>query len=113
MRTINRTAAVITPKEPYKHWATALGYATNEDFEADDQETQVYLLPDTLDHKDAMKKLRKVYMAVFDEELEGWSEDRELWPTKRTFAMFQEWFGVRFASLVIDLADEPLASEGM
>ena len=43
-------------------------------------------------------------------DLDLWCRDRQLWPTPRDYAMFQQWFELRFFPLVEDLGGEPLRS---
>ena len=48
------------------------------------------------------------YERIFEAELQSWCRDPALWPSPRTFALFQEWFEVRFYDLVDDLSRKEL-----
>jgi hypothetical protein len=55
-------------------------------------------------------RLQERWPAIFEAELDLWCRDRQLWPTPRDFAMFQQWFELRFFPLVEDLGEEALRS---
>ncbi len=46
---------------------------------------------------------------LFEQELVGWSQDEDAWPTKRDFHTFLEWFDIEFHSMVLDLAEGELS----
>ena len=48
------------------------------------------------------------YERIFKAELQSWCRDPALWPSPRTFALFQEWFEIRFYDLVDDLSRKEL-----
>jgi hypothetical protein len=54
--------------------------------------------------------LQAGWAPIFEAELELWCRDRQLWPSPRSYAMFLEWFELRFFPLVEDLGGEPLRS---
>jgi hypothetical protein len=41
-------------------------------------------------------------------ELSGWSIDENLWPKKRTFKIFREWFEIEPHSMVFDSGDDEI-----
>jgi hypothetical protein len=49
-----------------------------------------------------------LYSDIFEFELMGWYTDKDLWPDKRSWNMFQEWFEIEINSEVIDLLDEEI-----
>ncbi len=104
---INRIAAVVTPREPCLAWARRVddddGPSIDEvPFE---ELTSVYLIEEA---EEAEHSLRRHWEWIFDEILSSWCADETLWPGKRTFTMFQEWFDTRLIDLVFDLVDAPL-----
>ena len=48
------------------------------------------------------------YDRIFEAELQSWCREPALWPSPRTFALFREWFEVRFYDLVDDLSRKAL-----
>jgi hypothetical protein len=107
---INRIAAIVTPREPYHSWARSLDEADGPQIDDVPVEelTSVYLLEEV---EDTNRLLRRHWAWIFEEILSSWCADQKLWPQKRTFAMFQEWFSIRLVDLVFDLADRPLIRE--
>jgi hypothetical protein len=47
----------------------------------------------------------------FEDQLDGWSRDRTMWPTPRLFGILMRWFDCQFHSMLLDLTDEPLIEE--
>jgi len=107
---VNRIAAIVTPREPYLSWARNLDEAEGPQIDDMPVEvlTSVYLLEEV---EDADCVLRRHWALIFDEILSSWCDDQKLWPRKRTFEMFQEWFETRIVDLVFDLADKPLVHD--
>lgn len=111
METVNRLAVVIAPRAPYLAWAQSLqGDLTIDKLPRDDWAT-VYLVNGLGDRVDRTAILRRHWQAIFDEQLFSWSQDHEVWPTKRTFRMFLEWFDVRVIEMVFDLGRGILAHD--
>lgn len=103
METVNRVAIVVAPREPYLAWAQSLeGDLTIDELPRDDWAT-VYLVDVHGDRVDRTAILRRHWQAIFDEQLFSWSQDQRVWPKKRTFRMFLEWFDVRVVEMVFDL----------
>ncbi len=101
---LNRCAMIIQPKKPFYDW---LRYE-DEHFDEDLLEgyyPKVVLIPDFEEEADCQKWLKKNYDKVFVDFLFGWYTDDSLWPAKRDFKLFQEWFEYRFHLMVFD-ADE-------
>ncbi len=44
-------------------------------------------------------------------ELGGWYQDEEVWPRKRSYALFRRWFDVEIHSIVVDSLDEEIEKE--
>ena len=107
---INRAAAVVTPREPYLAWARCLDDEDGSQVDEllPEELTSVYLIEEA---EEIEHSLRRHWETIFDEILSSWCADQKLWPHRRTFAMFQEWFDTRLIDLVFDLADIPLIHE--
>ena len=109
---VNRSAIIVKPKRPFLEWAKkddAEGLAEGV-FETLREEPHVYLLPDYEAPVSQREVLEDYWPALFEAMLEGWVTDESMWPRKRTFEMFNEWFEVQMTSMVVDLdLDEPLA----
>jgi hypothetical protein len=55
--------------------------------------------------------IRKHYALIFEEQLNSWHRDETAWPSRRTFAMFGEWFEAKIADMVWDLGKKPLETD--
>jgi len=106
MTAINRCAVGIGPRQPLVDWVRQVSgghelcWGANED--------GLYLLPEYEDNSQAILVLEENYDLIFEAELQSWCRDPARWPRPRTFAMFQEWFEIRFYDLVDDLSREEL-----
>ncbi len=102
---INRAAVVLKPKRPYLDWTKQddeTGIAESV-FQSMHEEPIVYLLPVYEDPDSEKGVLAEYWPALFEAMLEGWLRDESMWPRKRSFQMFQEWFEVQLSSIVQDL----------
>ena len=106
MTAINRCAVGIGPRQPLVDWVRQVSgdhelcWGANED--------GLYLLPEYEDNSQAILVLEENYDLIFEAELQSWCRDPALWPSPRTFALFQEWFEIRFYDLVDDLSRDEL-----
>ncbi len=115
---VNRSAIIVRIKQPFADWANQLpDRAPNEPLytaSSFKNDGPVYLVPefddvdDLLDFIDDEKKLE-----IFEEMLQGWSLDENLWPQNRTAKMFDKWFDLEIREEVIDTLDEPLEKEDL
>ena len=106
MTAINRCAVGIGPRQPLIDWVRQVSgdhevrWGANED--------GLYLLPEYEDDSEAKVVLEDNYERTFKAELQSWCRDPALWPSPRTFALFREWFEIRFYDLVDDLSRKEL-----
>ena len=109
---VNRTAVVVTAKQPVFDWLHAVD-PTSHNLSLKDlnEEPSVYLLPESKNDADAAKSVRKYCKEIFAEELEGWWREPSVWPKDQSFRVFAQWFDSRFHSIVFDLAAGPLVRE--
>ena len=114
MQSINRTAVVIRPKQPFVDW---LNSVPDEEIEftlervSDDNLT--FLIPPYNNPDESLACVKKIYDQLFEFELFGWVETEEIWPQNRTWELFQEWFEIEINSEVFDLVDEEIEKEEM
>lgn len=111
MRSINRSALVVRPKEPYVRWAAALSEEA-PDLTADlRSHVSVYLVAHDPRGEEESAPIEDYFERIFEQELEAWHLDENDWPRHRTFAMFREWFDVQAESLIVDLGDDEIMVE--
>ncbi len=111
MGLLNRSAIIVRPRRPYLEWAKRddSGDVAEEVFESLRSEPHVYLLPEYDDAVSQKEVLEDFWPAVFAAMLAGWVTNDALWPKRRNFQMFQDWFEIQIGSAVEDLyLDEPL-----
>jgi hypothetical protein len=108
MAVVNRCAIAVAPRRPMVDWSRP--FWTREDMEGLGDEQSLYLLPTWDDESELQRCLDERWPVIFEAELDLWCRDRQLWPAPRDFAMFQQWFELRFFPLVEDLGGEPLRS---
>lgn len=109
MYTVNRSIAIIRPKQPYIDWANQLPDAgwvsTLDDFKTD---CLVILTPEYESDEEAIAYINEIYENIFIEELYGWCTEESWWPQNRTKEVFWEWFEVELHSIVKDPYTDPI-----
>ena len=112
MRTLNRSAIIVTPKQPLLEWLHSIDPSSHDlkitDLQSD---PSVYLFPECNDDNDLTRYLKEFYEEIFEQELESWDRLEETWPRDRSFKTFQGWFDYRIHWMIFDLADQPLELE--
>lgn len=112
MYTIDRSIAIIRPKQPFVDWANQLPDADGEVSLSDLRDDCLAVLVPEYDTKEeASENLAALWEDLFEEELRGWSTDESMWPTARTKEMFLDWFDVEFHSVVIDPYEDEIKKE--
>lgn len=103
---INRTAITVKPRQLFLDWLQkAQG---NTLFPQRIEEDNIYLIEEKDTDKEIESYLRKNFDKIFMQELSLWYEDENLWPEKRNYKMFREWFDVVYSSTIYDLEDSPV-----
>lgn len=110
MQTINRSALLVRPKEPYLTWAANVDDGA-EDVDVLSGKTSVYLVAQDPDEREESAPIEDYSGMIFEAELEAWYTDENRWPKVRNHATFLEWFDVEAKSLVWDLERSPIGAE--
>lgn len=113
MGTINRSAALVRPKQPYVDWAARVDDEAPPTAQELQSEISVYLLPEYDSEEEIEGLLRAYAETIFAQELEAWHRDREAWPSDMGYDALMEWFEVRVESVVTDLGSDPLEMDAM
>ncbi|MFK5915734.1 MAG: hypothetical protein QM484_15310 [Woeseiaceae bacterium] len=113
---INRAALILIYKEPAIKWVNdADPYnddpgITEENIQ--DDQTIFLIREEDADTPDMVRQWLKLnYQTLFENELENWYTDEALWPKKRTFALFQKWFGYKCYSVIEDTVDSSIVAD--
>ena len=109
MKTINRSALLVKPAQPFLEWLHRVdptsAHLTLGDLTL---EPTIYLLPEWETEEEALQHLAEVSNEIFEEQLNGWYRVPSVWPAARDLRAFLLWFDCSFHSLVVDLCDERL-----
>jgi hypothetical protein len=109
MNTINRSAVIVMPAQPFLDWLHRAD-PTSAELKLEDlrQEPTSYLLPEYDTEEEERGYLREYCSEIFEEQLDGSYRVPTAWPVDRTFDTFIRWFECSFHSVLVDLCDEPL-----
>ena len=110
--TLNRSAIVVKPRQPFLDWLHAAD-ATSSDLTLQELvlEPAIYLIPECDTPQEVADELHELCEQIFVEQLAGWFNDTTTWPPDRSFDVFCLWFDYKHHSMLIDLCDEPLIRE--
>lgn len=112
MYSINRSIAIIRPKQPFIDWANQLPDAkrkvTPNNFKTD---CLSILIPDYDTDEEAREYINDLFEDIFNEELWGWCTNEKWWPKNRTKELFWEWFDVEIHSMIMDPYEDPIEKE--
>ena len=114
MQSINRTAVVIKPKQPFVDWLNSIpDDSSNYTIEHLSKDNLTFLIPQYDDPDNTHNYIKKNYKKIFDYELWGWIVAEELWPKNRSWKIFNEWFDIEINSEVIDLVNRNIEKEDL
>ena len=107
MYTIDRSVAIIRPKQPFLDWANQLPDA-EDGVSLDDlkKDCTVILIAECNSDQEAKECISEMCLDFFEGELFSWCTHEPWWPQNRTKEMFWEWFEVEFHSMVIDTYED-------
>lgn len=112
MQSINRTAVIVKPKQPFIDWLNSMpDDSFNYTLEQISKENITFLIPEYDSPGGAMDYMRKKHGLIFEWELWGWTTAEEYWPKNRNWKTFNEWFDIELNSEVFDLADGDIEKE--
>ena len=98
--TINRIAVTLIPTEACLDWINS-GDDDKLTLDEIQEDPTTFLLPEGRDDSEA--QVRRHFRTMFEEELNSWYTDPTLWPKDRSFKLFQKFFTIQVASMVVDL----------
>jgi hypothetical protein len=107
MRTWNRTAVIVVPKQPLLDWLHSVDPTSAEvTLKILREDPTVYLLAECGSDPEAETSSRNPA-----EQLDAWYRAPECWPEDRGIANFRRWSTCSFHSMVADLCNDPLLAE--
>ena len=110
MELLNRIALIVTPKRRFLEWVNRLPDAGKPLTIEEAASLRMVYLAATGDRVPPLTDLVEGYWEdVFEDSLNGWTNDESLWPPNRTPHVFQDWFHIDCIQGVGDTdPDEPL-----
>ena len=105
MKFVNRCVVSLKPKQPFVDWATGLGTELPEDWSL---EGGAYFLDEQETEEAIYKELNQHSVAIFENELSAWEEDRSRWPEQRDVETLKNWFDLHISVAGFDLGSESL-----
>ena len=113
MRTINRSAVIIIPKQPFLDWLRNMPdpkFTTDLPTLEKLREDNVYVF--LIEEYEAEERILEAVYDDFDffftRALWAWWTQEKEYPKNRTLEMFKAWFDVRVNSLIEDTIKIPL-----
>ncbi len=91
----------IQGRKPYYDWSNSLDdikVLMSEDF---DGGISLLVSGDWVEHH-AQKYMKMNYKEIFEHFLFGMYTDETMWPEKRTYKIFEQWFSWSYNSMVFD-----------
>jgi len=110
--TINRTAIMVIPQQPFYDWLNSIEPGTGDDEMANkEKDHTIYLLPDFEDPSQLDTYIKEMSKTIFKNELTAWYTDKSLWPKNLTWDMFTAWFEIRISTVIYDTVDEEIEKD--
>lgn len=112
MYEINRSLAIIKPKQQFLDWLTGVLDPVPEGMTLDElrRDATAILIPEFDDEESALQFVYSNYDELFERELEDWVGDERTWPSGRTLKLFKEWFDIEIHSMVTDMVEDDFAN---
>lgn len=100
---INRSMLFISYKKPFYDWLKH--HDKDSDYTAE-LEGNAYLLPSFEYPQELSEYIQENFDRYFISELNDWYTLPKMWPKKRTWDLFNEWFDIEYSGMVLDSAPE-------
>jgi len=103
MHTINRSVAIIKPKQPFVDWIYS--QSSPEDMislEDVREDCMAVLMPQYDYDQEAIGYIEKLCTWIFETHLKEEFRKKKNWPIKRDYETFKKWFDVELHSIIFD-----------
>lgn len=111
VRSVNRAVMIVKARQPYIHWAKGVDAEAALSFHECRGDGSAFLVPEFEKEEDFRAFIKSNYRMIFEHELEAWMRDESVWPRKRSYRMFEDWFKIEIHDLVFDLGDDEIEIE--
>jgi hypothetical protein len=106
---LNRAVLILRYKQPFVDWINAADpNPTHEITLADANDDSTAYLVEVEDEEEFEEWFKLNGLILFEEELNGWYTDPELWPQDRSAQLFKQWCTFELHTLVYDTGGPPL-----
>ena len=110
LATINRSAVILLPTEACLDWVKSCpGSFSDLPLGEAEREPTVYLIPEA--RKGPDDYIRKHCKTIFEEELNSWYTDPDMWPKDRSFKTFKKFFTILVTTSVYDLGNGAIVKD--
>lgn len=109
MNSINRTAILFQPKQPFIDWLNRYeesGYVYRINERRND--SSLYLIEGIKSIDNFKQLISEKFKLFFELELDKYPFSKDTWPDTSDYKVFEEWIDFTYHSIVIDLCDLPL-----
>jgi len=103
----NRSALLVTFKEPYKKWAKLYNEEPEEHLNDYLDEKHLYLVEYSF-IEELPQVIETYYEKIFEAELKNWNSIKREWPKNRSLEVFLKWFKVTFCGEILDLESDEI-----
>jgi hypothetical protein len=111
MQTINRSLLYILPKKKCIDWVNSIYPEAPIDYASyilEHDSGDVYLIREFDDESEVMAWMKKGWKHWFEDLLMAWCMDEELWPENRSWELLNEFFDIKWQSLIEDTLPQPI-----
>lgn len=106
---VDRSIAVIKPKQPFLDWLNQMpGNDLTLSLGDIRSDCTVLMIPEVNEQEDGIAYIDDIADKVFEMELASWYQDEKLWPKGRNLKLFWEWFDVEIHIVVMDTIDQDI-----
>jgi hypothetical protein len=115
---VNRGALILRYKEPAVRWINEADPSPSDSpitVQQVNEERTVYLISDSAgeDERTWERWLRRHYAKLFEMELNEWYTIPALWPSKRSYELFRQWFDPELHTVLTDLGQGAIHDDGV
>lgn len=111
---VDRSIAIIKPKQPFLDW---LNQKSGNEVELTLAELRsdctVIMVPEADEPEDVINHVDDIADRLFEMELSSWFSDPTSWPAQRTLKVFWEWFDVEVHLAVFDSVEADISNSPM
>ncbi len=111
MPPINRSVAIIRPKQPFVDWSNQLpDFGSKISLDTFREDCLAILIPE-YGTKAGKRYVEQMWEEIFEDQLWGWCTEESWWPKDRTKKLFRQWFEIEIHSMVVDSMDKNIEKE--